>query len=307
MLLSQYVATTRDFIADPNKLYWTDAQLDDYVNRGRVRVANDSQCIRVLPPSTGSIATAVAGVVGTSYTSTPTVTITPPDGPNGGVQAVLTANPPAGGHITSYNIVNAGSGYVAPPVVTVSGGGGTGATCVVALTPLVRTVTGQETYAFSALTPVIQFIEPAAAYVVGIQSISVSWGSLKPTLNYTSWTDFQANYRSYNIGNQNYPSIWSQYGRGQAASAYMWPIPASYNAMDWDCYCAPISLVDDTTLDAIPDPYTAAVPYYAAYLAFSNAQRRDDAEFYRQQYIARMIECGVYATPSYAPTAYAWE
>lgn len=306
-LLSEYAAATRDFLNDPNKLYWSDAQITGYVNRGRTRVANDSQCIRILPPSTGSIATAVQGVGGSGYTSAPTVTINAPDGPVGGVQAVITANAPVGGAITGYTIVNAGSGYCAPPVVTLSGGGGTGATCIVTLTPLIRTIGGQETYAFSSFTPAIQFVDRAVAYVVGVQSISVAWGSLKPTLNKTSWTDFQANYRSYNYGNQNYPSLWAEYGRGQGASAYLWTIPASSNAMDVDCYCAPIALVDDTTPDAVPEPFSAAVPYYAAALAYANAQRRDDSEFYRQKYIERMIECGVYATPSYAPSAYVWE
>lgn len=306
-VLSAYVATTQDFLNDPSALFWTTTQIQNYVNRARVKVANDAQCVRVLPPSTGSIATAVEGVGGSGYTSAPTVTINAPDGPVGGVQAVITANAPVGGAITGYTIVTAGSGYVTPPTVTVSGGGGTGATCVVTLTTFISTLPGQETYAFSSFNSAVQVANPAALEVIGIQSISVAWGSLKPTLDYKSWTEFQANYRSYNYGNQNYPSLWSQYGRGQGATVYLWTIPSSYNAMDVDCYCTPIALVNDSTTDAIPDPFSEAVPYYAAALAYANAQRKDDSEYYRQLYVKRLVDCGVYATPSFAPSAYEWD
>ena len=54
--------------------------------------------------------------------------------------------------------------------------------------------------------------------------------------------------------------------------------------MDWDCYCTPIVLVDDTTAEAIPYPWTDAVPYYAAYLAYLDAQRADDSDRMFKQY-----------------------
>ncbi len=41
--------------------------------------------------------------------------------------ATATANAPSGGFITSYNVGNAGNGYVSAPTVTIFGGGGSGA------------------------------------------------------------------------------------------------------------------------------------------------------------------------------------
>jgi len=300
--LSSYVAKTRDFLNDPNALFWTTAQIQDYVNRARNRVAMDAQCIRILPPSTGSISTAVATNVGSGYTA-PTVSVNVPDGPVGGVQAVLTANV-VGGQITSYTITTAGTGYVAPPVVTITDSTGVNAVCTATLTDLISTITGQETYKVSSFTAAAKVADNGVQSVIGIQSISVSWGSLTPTLDQTDWTTFQSSYRAYNIGSENYPSLWSMYGRGQGGTCYLWPIPAGYNAMQVDCYCIPIDLLTDATTDSVPVPFSDCVPYYAAYLAYANAQRKDDSEYYKQLYTERMIASGAFTTPSWAPSAY---
>ena len=74
--------------------------------------------------------------------------------------------------------------------------------------------------------------------------------------------------------------------------------------MDWDAYCNPIPLVNDTTVEAIPEPFTASVKYYAAYLAHINAQRKDDAEYMRSLFTQNLIENGVATTPSMSPSAY---
>src|ERR1051325_4241247 len=47
---------------------------------------------------------------------------------NSSSTATATANPPSGGFITIINVTFGGSGYPAAPVVTISGGGGSGAT-----------------------------------------------------------------------------------------------------------------------------------------------------------------------------------
>jgi len=43
-------------------------------------------------------------------------------------QATATANPPSGGFVTIVNVTFGGNGYASPPAVTISGGGGSGAT-----------------------------------------------------------------------------------------------------------------------------------------------------------------------------------
>ena len=220
------------------------------------------------------------------------------------VTAVVTANA-LGGVLQGFTIVSGGSGYVLTPTITISDPTGSGAVLgAITLSAAVKTVVGQEVYPFSAAIAALQVVQPGAASVIALQSISVSWGSMKPTIDYCSWTEFQARYRSYNIGNQNYPAIWSQYGRGAGGSVYLWPIPGQVSQMDWDAYCYPIPLVNDATVEAIPYPFTASVKYYAAHLAYLNAQRKDDAQFMMQMFKENMVENGVASTPSYSPSAY---
>jgi len=92
------------------------------------------------------------------------------------------------------------------------------------------------------------------------------------------------------------PTTWAQYGQGSAAptggssnsgSFYIDPIPDDVWTLYCDCSCHPITLVDDTTVEAIPYPFTDAVPFFAAYYALLGSQmqaRRADAEAYYGYY-----------------------
>ena len=304
MALTQYLTDTALLLNDPNNLFFTQSTLTNFINKARNRIAELTQCVRVLLPGTSSITGITLGAGGTNYSNSPTVTVSSPDGINGGTTAVITANV-LGGSITGFTIVSNGSGYVATPTITITDATGSGAKVgTVTLSAAVKTVVGQETYAFSNYVSALQLAQPGAAYIIGLQSVSVSWGTIKPTLDYMSWTSFQAQYRSYNVGNQNYPSLWSQYGRGNGGTCYLWPIPGTASQMDWDAYCNPIPLVNDSTVEAIPDPFTGSVKYYAAYLAHLNAQRKDDAQFMQALFRENLIDNGVATTPSMSPSAY---
>lgn len=66
---------------------------------------------------------------GSGYTSAPTVTITPDPRDASGFNATATATI-AGGVVTALTLGNAGVRYTYPPLVSISGGGGSGATAV---------------------------------------------------------------------------------------------------------------------------------------------------------------------------------
>lgn len=71
---------------------------------------------------------------GTGYTSQPTVTISSPPGVATAIQATagaVTIGPD--GNITAIALGNPGRGYSAPAVITITGGGGTGATAVASM------------------------------------------------------------------------------------------------------------------------------------------------------------------------------
>ena len=145
---------------------------------------------------------------------------------------------------------------------------------------IVNTVNNQETYAF----PTNVNLAGGVLNTVSVMGISVPWGTFKPTLTYMPWSNFQAFLRAYNQQIQGYPEVWSQFNRN--GPVYLWPIPSAVFAAEWDTSCNVINLATDTDPEAIPYPFTDAIPYFAAYLANLYAQREKEAEtsykLYRQ-------------------------
>lgn len=94
----------------------------------------------------------------------------------------------------------------------------------------------------------------------------------------------------------NPPATWAQYGQGSAAptggssqsgSFYLDPIPDDIYTLYCDCVCYPITLDADADVEAIPYPFTDAVPFFAAYYTLLGAQnqaRRSDAEAFYGYY-----------------------
>lgn len=94
-----------------------------------------------------------------------------------------------------------------------------------------------------------------------------------------SWQWFFSYYYS-NINSQAnaQPTIWSIQEPGPSGLLWLWPTPDAIYTITFDCDVYPIALADDTTVEALQYPWTDAVPYFAAYLAYLNSQREQDAE-----------------------------
>lgn len=301
--LSQYLTEVRALLNDPSAQFYTTSNLTRWINRARVNVARDAQCIRLLPRSSAAISTISVTASGSGYTTTPTVTITAPNAYGVGfTQATATATVLAGA-VTAITVTNGGTGYTSA-TVTISGGGGSGATATANLQSFLQTAVSQEVYTFTAANAILSAQVPGFGYILGVQSIAVSWGASKPTLANIPWTAFQAYVRSLNIVSQNYPRVFAQYGQGASGSIYLYPVPATAAQMEWDCYCAPTDLVDDTTVDLIPEPWYEACWYYALYAAYQNAQRKDDAQQMLAEYRRILIEGRAGTTPAMIPSMY---
>lgn len=138
-------------------------------------------------------------------------------------------------------------------------------------------VAGQQIYAFTAATNMS---------VAGVQvplAIRMSQVSGAPSIMES---------RSFEWFNQYYlttpaagtPTVWAPYGQGVSGSIYVNPVPTAtiisngINSMRIDTVCKPIDLLADSDPEAIPYPWTDSVPYFAAYLAYLNAQRAKDAQ-----------------------------
>jgi hypothetical protein len=97
------------------------------------------------------------------------------------------------------------------------------------------------------------------------------------------------------------PREWAQYGQGQTGSFFVDLLPDQIYTLTLDTVCVPIPLVDDSTVEAIPYPWTDAVPYFAAYLALLSAQmnaRRADAEAYFGYYTVFVQRARQFSNPS---------
>ena len=301
-MLFSYLQALQQFLGDTNEQRFNLADLTQFVNRARQKVAGATQCIRVLPPSSGHFTAMSVAAGGSGYTS-PTVTISPPDAIGVGfTQATATATV-SGGAITGFSITNPGTGYV-QPTITITDSTGTGASASYTLSSFLTCNPAQEVYTFASVNPIIQANFPGVSQIIAIQSVAISWGSWKPAMRNYPWSMFQAYCRAWNIGEQNYPTVWSQYGQGQNGSIYLYPIPSVIGQMDWDCYCVPIDLALDTDVEAIPHPFTEAVPYYAAFLAFMSAQNQDAAMNMRGLYKQQMAEARGFVSPPIIPDMY---
>jgi hypothetical protein len=74
--------------------------------------------------------------------------------------------------------------------------------------------------------------------------------------------------------------------------------------MEWDCMCLPMDLASDLDVEAVPDPWTDAVPYWAAHLAYLELQNHNSARAYKDMFDERMIRFGSYALPGRAISQY---
>lgn len=167
----------------------------------------------------------------------------------------------------------------------------------------VQTVIGQEVYPFSAYNA-FAALTPGVASILAVRNISVVWGSTRPTLRYLPWGMFQAQLRAVQVAAPGPPSYWTQFAFGASGSVYFFPVPSQVQAMDWDTLCLPITLQQDADPDAIPDVWTDAVPYYAAYLCYSNMQRLEEAKAAFQVYSMFVKRASAFATPARIPQYY---
>lgn len=264
VVLSDYLQQTQRLVGDTKAEIYNPADLTVYVNLARAQVAAEGQCVRVLPPSAGGVTGITPVTAGTGYSpETTTVTLSAPD-QAWGTQA--TALPVVvNGQVTAYTIVSPGSGYsVSVPNVTITGAG-TGAAGLAAIQPVNATVEDQQEYKFCDV-PLWNY--PAVKSILSVRNITIIWTNFRyPTFS-VSFSKFQAKYNPYTRNTFLYaPIIRCQFGQGDQGSIWFSPVPNQVYPMEWDCSGLPIDLIDDSTEEAIPEPWTQAVPFWAAWLA----------------------------------------
>lgn len=297
MALTQYLNDTRLLIHDPAGNSISDADLTNFINQARAWIAGMGKCVRVLA-SGNSIASVSMTAGGSGYSSATTVSV------SGGLGkgAILTPTIVAG-VLTAITVNLGGSNYTGVITVTITDSVGTGATATATLNTSLVTVLNQEVYLFSLVNPAVQTV-PGVDSILGAMNVTVFWGSNRVALNRCTWGEFQAYYRYWNQPSAGQPWVYAQYGQGISGSIYLYQIPSGAYTMEWDCYCLPVKLVDDTTPEAIPSMWTFSVPYYAAYLYYLNSQRKEDADAMMKEYMRLMSQARAYSDPPFIPTYY---
>lgn len=171
-----------------------------------------------------------------------------------------------------------------------------------------QTVANQEVYPFSGITALVQAV-PGVSAPLAVRSVAVAIGvgGWKPVWMRVPWTDFQARFRVYNgtfMGTISEPGWWAQYSQGAGGSIFLAPIPTQANPMDWDVSCLPLPLAQDTDPEAIPVPWTDAVPYWAAVLLLLKQQRTDDAKAMAMLFNADLPWAASVVCPQFISNAY---
>lgn len=276
MTLDEYLTRCRDRLHDDNGNFYSTTKLTRWINQGRQEVAKRSRCVRVLGPTTASLASVTVNSGGAAYASA-TAVVSAPDATDGTyTRATVSVTLSGGGAVTGLVVTNPGSGYVANPTITITSATGSGAIVTAVLGAHVATVTAQERYLFSAMSTTLRALYAGLGNIIDVQSVAVSWGAMKPALDYVAFGDMQAHMRAY-PNYQDRPRVWSRFNIGDQGSLYLWPKPGGVYQMEVDCYCTVLDLSASQTTDLIPDPWNDAVVEHAVYLAYRNAQRFDDA------------------------------
>ena len=303
--LFQYTKQVQRFLRDGKQELVDFEDIIDYVNAARREVAMRAQCIRVLPPISAPIVDAKIINGGTGYTN-PTVAISAPDTPGGqllnpnGAQAVGTATQ-SGGVIDNVYITYGGDGYY-QSTIQINDPTGSGAEISPVLGPILTANPYQEVYKFSDVD-LSGF--PGVESIYAVLSVSLIYANGRYSVLVYSFPQYQALIRQYQPGAYYYvPCLGAQFGRGASGSFYLYPPPSQSLSMEWDCVCLPSDLSSDDQFCPVPAPWTDAVPYWAAHLAFLELQNGNSARMYKDLFDERMHRFGAYALPGRAISAY---
>lgn len=306
MALFEYLRQTQRFIRDATQVMVEPDDLVSYVNRARRELAGRTQCIRVLTPIFGAVTTVTIGSGGSGYKTTDTFAFAPPDSPSGaapwpsGRQAVGALVVDGAGRVLAINVIDGGDGYFSPSG-TISTTTGSGCTFSIQTSPLSATVMDQEVYNFSAMN-LSRF--PGVGSIIAVRSVAIIYANYRYVLLPRAWSVYQAMIRQYPRQYYYVPTFCSQFGQGAAGSLYMYPIASAPYQMEWDCTCLPADLLSDQDPEAIPLPWTDAVPFRAAFYAFSELQNLNAAEYYDKKFEQFLARYSAMSRPGSIPNLY---
>lgn len=304
--LNDYMQQVQRFLRDARQEQLNPEDLLSYINRARRETAMRSQSIRRLTPISGSIISIEVTEGGTGYSDSPTITISDPDYPSSygenpnGLQATASAVV-NNGVIEQITVENGGDGYW-QPTVTIEDDTGTGAEAEVSeLTYINQLENGKEVY-YTADIDMSMY--PGVGEVYMIRSIAILFSQFRYTVGLYSFSEYQAKIRQWSAQWRYVPAIASQFGQGASSSYYFYPVPSQSYQAEFDCTCLPADMVDNNSPEALPAPWTDAVPYWAASLCYEELQNWNAAVYYAKKFDDMVQRYSNYARPGQSVNRY---
>ena len=278
--LSSYITEVRRLLHDANGNFYTDQQLTDYINEARQRTVRDTGALREIVVTQTPCQVAPSATIGGVPPAYPTLWT---------ANTAVTAGQFVFSNIYIYQyITNGTSGSSAPPYPQATQNNYNNyppSTPFADGTATLQYVGNCENISYAALSNLLATspLSPSSGNtVLDIININLYWGNTRVPMDYLAWSDFNARLRFW----QNYigrPLGFSIYGQGQI---YIGPVPDQVYQLEIDCVVLPnpLSINTASATDAIVDPYTSPVKFYAAYLAKYYEQSFGEAEIYKQEY-----------------------
>lgn len=303
--LNDYLQDSQRLLREQRQMEINPADLIPFINRARREIAMRTQCVRVLTPISGPVVSGSVSASGSGYSSTPTISISAPDFPSGiapnpgGAQAtasLLVENTT----IAGIDITYGGDGYFQPQA-TITDANGTGGTVAFTVQTFNQLNANQEVYPFSGID---LSRNPGCESVYAVKSISIIYANYRYSLPVYSFSTYQAMIRQYPFQYTYVPTFASQFGQGVNGSFYVYPLPSQVYQYELDCFCIPSKLTTNLSVEAIPDPWTDAVVFYACHLGMMSIQNYNVAKFYLDLYEKMANAYSNYARPGRAVNPY---
>ena len=159
--------------------------------------------------------------------------------------------------------------------------------------------TGVQNYRYSTFS-----VPPpnGAAGVLSVRKGRVFNGSIWQEIISREWeVFFSYQLTGSNAGKTGVPSVFAEQTPGVAGTFYVNPIPDVTYQAQFDVVAYPIPLASDGDPEIIPYPWTEAIQYFAAYLAYLSRQRKADADAMFQRYQMFEMRGTQMATPTVTP------
>ena len=256
-MLSFYVNDTKQLLQDTFGSFYSATQMVRWVNEARRILAMRTGCVRRLV--TGQAAFGASAQPG---------------------QIVVGGMQPGGLPPTTVGSQGGSGGDFNNDFNNDFSGGNSGSSLSGAATTLpLQTIPRVERYPYAGFfNPVLRAQHAGCDKIIDSIDLAVSWGTMRPSLIYKPWDEFQACCRSYAVLNLSYPVVWSVANDGTRGEIWLFPTPSIAAEMELDCFVTPSPLYTDDNYDVIPEEYRDSVKYLVAGLIYLSTKRYADAQ-----------------------------